>query len=333
VPHALVTGATGMVGSYIVERLLADGWTVRALVREPPRAEWLVRRGVALHPGDTLDSATFTHAATASDVVFHAAAAIAPRGGWSAFRANVEGTRNAIEAARGAGARLLHVSSVAVYGPGTRFRADGGPTDESTPLAPLPSGAHYARSKRESESAVLEAHRQGRVWATAVRPDVIYGRRDRQFVPRTARLFSLGLAPAIGSGDNTLAIVHAASVADGAVRAATSDAAGGKAYNVANDFDVTVRDFVRFAAVGLGRNVRLVRIPRPLARAGIAALSAAAGLVGGSGRRALLASSFHFLSRDNPFSSELARRELGWTPPLRAEEAVVDAFRWWKEQR
>jgi len=50
VPHALVTGATGLLGSYLVERLLADGWTVRALVRDPQRAAWLSARGVALHP-------------------------------------------------------------------------------------------------------------------------------------------------------------------------------------------------------------------------------------------------------------------------------------------
>ena len=332
-PHALVTGATGMVGSYIVERLLADGWTVRALVRDPARAGWLARRGVALHPGDTLDSATFLHAATGSDVIFHAAAAITPRGGWSAYRGNIEGTRNAIEAARGAGARLMHVSSVAVYGPGARFRDDGGRTDEETPLAPLPPGAHYARSKRESETAVLDAHRLGRIWATTVRPDVVYGRRDRQFVPRSARLFSRGIAPAVGDGSNTLAIVHAASVADGAVRAAASDAAGGRAYNVANDHDVTVRDFVRHAAAGLGRPVRLVRIPRPVAAAGVAVLGAVAGLVAGSGRRAMLASSVDFLSRDNPFTSERARQELGWTPPMRAEEALVEAFAWWKDNR
>jgi nucleoside-diphosphate-sugar epimerase len=322
-----------MVGSYIVERLLADGWTVRALVREPSRAEWLSRSGVALHPGDTLDSATFLHAASKSDVIFHAAAAITPRGGWSAFRANIEGTRNAVEAARGAGARLLHVSSVAVYGPSARFRPDGRRTDEETPLAPLPAGAHYARSKRESEAAVLDAHRAGRIWATAIRPDVIYGRRDRQFVPRTARLFSRGLAPAVGDAGNTLAIVHAASVADGAVRAASRDAAGGRAYNVANDHDVTVRDFVRFAATGLGRPIRLVHVPRPVARVGVAILGAVAGLLGGSGRREMVSSSLDFLSRDNPFTSDLARRELGWHPPLGAEEGVVDAFRWWKEQR
>ena len=332
-PRALVTGATGLVGSHIVERLLADGWAVRALVRDPVRAAWLARAGVALHPGDTLDSATFRHAAMASDVVFHAAAAITPRGGWDAYRAtNIEGTRNAVEAARGAGARLLHVSSVAVYGPGARYREGGTATDEEIPLAPLPSGAHYARSKRESESIVLDAHRAGRLWATAVRPCVVYGRRDRQFVPRAARLFRTGFAPLVGGGASTLAIVHAANVADGAVRAATTDAAGGRAYNVANDDAVTVRDFVRLAAAGLGRPVRTVPVPPALARAGVAAAALVAGLLGGRGRRAMVASSLDFVTRDNPFSSERARSEIGWSPAVEAATGIPDAFRWWKEQ-
>ena len=66
-----------------------------------------------------------------------------------------------------------------------------------------------------SEALVLEAHAAGRIWATAVRPDVIYGKRDRQFVPRIAGLLQRGFAPLIGGGRTTLPIVHAANVADG----------------------------------------------------------------------------------------------------------------------
>jgi len=54
-----------------------------------------------------------------------------------------------------------------------------------------------------------------------------------------------------------------------------------------------------------------------------------APLVLGNQFKAMLASSFDFLARDNPFSSELARRELGWDPPVRPETGVPEAFRWW----
>src|SRR5262249_957357 len=156
---------------------------------------------------------------------------------------NIDGTENAIAAAESSGARLLHLSSVAVYGSEGRYRGPGLKTDEDTPLGPLRETAYYARSKRESERMVLDAHAAGRIWATAVRPDVIYGRRDRQFVPRIGRLLQRGFAPLIGGGTSTLAIVHVANVADGAVRAALHAGAGGRAYNLANDYDVTVRQF------------------------------------------------------------------------------------------
>src|SRR5439155_7926875 len=132
VPTALVTGATGLVGSHIVERLLSDGWRVRALVRRvaeaAPRAapttwngtEWLRDRGVQLSSGDILDLPTFADAARGCDVIFHTAAAVTPSASrihpYDAFRIpNVDGTRNAIAAAERAGARLVQLSSAAVY--------------------------------------------------------------------------------------------------------------------------------------------------------------------------------------------------------------------------
>lgn len=331
-PLALVTGATGQAGSSIVERLRADGWRSRALVRTPAAAEWLAAEDVELIQGDVLDAASFRDAAMGCDAIFHTAAAITSRGGWEHYReVNVGGTRNAIDAAAASGARLLHLSSVAVYGGAARYREQ--PTDEDTPLAPLPESALYPRSKRESERLVLDSHASGRIWATAVRPDVIYGRRDRQFVPRLARLLERGFFPVLDGGVSTLAVVHAASVADGAVRAIGIDAAGGQAYNLANDFPVTVAEFARLAGDGLGRRVRLVSFPISLARPALAVMRGVMRATGSGAIAAQSAGTLDFLSRDNPFTSERARRELHWSPPVRPDIGVPDAFRWWKEHR
>ena len=331
-PTALVTGATGLVGHHVVERLRRDGWSVRAFVRDPARAGALSRAGVELATGDTLEPSGFARAARGCDVVFHTAAAVTPSGGWDAFRKpNIEGTRNAVAAAAAAKARLVHVSSVAVYGGADRYREGGRKTDEESPLAPLAADAFYARSKRESEALVLEAHAAGRVWAMAVRPCVVYGTHDRQFVPRLARLLRRGVVPLVGGGRSTLAVVHAANVADGMVRAAATDGAGGRAYNLANDFDVTVEQFFRLGCTGLGVRMRRVPVPRLLARAGLAVFQLVAPLLFGSRYNALGSASLDFISRDNPFSSERARRELGWAPPVRHETGVPDAFRWWAQ--
>ena len=330
-PRALVTGATGLVGSYIVDRLIADGWTPRALVRAPSGAAGLQARGVETVEGNVLDADTFTRAAGGCDVIFHAAAAVSAKGGWEAYRStNIDGTRNAVEAARSAGARLLHVSSVAVYGAGERYRR-GVRTAEDAPLPPLPEGAWYARSKRDSETLALDAHRSGRIWATAIRPDVIYGRGDRQFTPRIARMLRFGIAPIPGGGGTTLPIVHAANVADAAIRAATSEIAGGRAYNTANDFDVTLAQYLRLAGAGLGRQIRLVNVPVWLLRLGFAVGLRARLLAGPTTAPVSSSASVDFLTRDNPFTSERARSELGWNPPVRPETGIPEAFRWWKE--
>lgn len=301
-------------------------------MRDSSAAGWLEPLGAELAEGDVLDARRFVAAASGCDAIFHCAALIAARGGWELYRElNIEGTRNAIEAAAVSGARLLHVSSVAVYGGAARYRDAA--TDERTPLARLPESAYYARSKRESEELMLAAHSEGRIWGCAVRPDVIYGRRDRQFVPRLARLLEHGFFPAIAGGRSTLAIVHAANVADGAVRAVGVDGAGGRAYNLANDFDTTVADFARLAGTGLGRRVRLVPIPLALARPAFAALRTFVRATRGSAMAAQAAGTLDFLTRDNPFSSERARRELGWSPPVAPESGIPDAFRWWKEHR
>ena len=67
--RALVTGATGLVGSYIVERLHADGWQVRALARDARRAAWIESLGAELFVGDVVDARALVHASAACDAI------------------------------------------------------------------------------------------------------------------------------------------------------------------------------------------------------------------------------------------------------------------------
>jgi nucleoside-diphosphate-sugar epimerase len=324
-PTALVTGASGMVGSHIVEQLVRQGWTVRGLARTEESARIVASFGAEPFRGDVLDVDSLTVAAKNTDTIFHTAAAITEGGGWETYRRmNVGGTENIVRAAEVTGARLLQRSSDAVYGSTGRYGSDK--TSEETPLGPLSERSHYARSKRESEQIVMDAHRAGRIWATAVRPDVIYGARDRQFVPRIARAIRVGVMPLIAGGHSTLAVVHAANVAEGAILAAIRDAAGGRAYNLANDHDVTVREFFTLAARGLGKRVRFVNVPVAVARAGLLAFRGIDRVFLGGRFAVATEGSLSFMSRDNPFTSERARRELGWSPSVSPEVGIPSAF-------
>lgn len=326
---ALVTGATGLVGSHIVEQLRAAGHDVRALVRDPRAAAWLEPLGAQLAAGDVHDAAALRRAAGGCDVVFHTAAAVTSAGSWEGYRrANVDGTRLVVDAAAGAGARLLHLSSVAVFG-GARYADPARPVDEDTPLAPLAESDYYGRSKRESERLVLDAHRGGRLWATAIRPCVIYGPRDRQFVPRFARLVARGAVPLVGGGARRFAVVHAANVADAAIRAASTETAGGTAYVTANDGELSYARFAELAAAGIGRRARFVPLPYRLAAGGVAMARVLARAAGNDDVAGRLRSALDFVARDNPFSSARAVHDLGWLPRVSHETAVPAAFAWW----
>jgi nucleoside-diphosphate-sugar epimerase len=328
---ALVTGATGQVGSHIVEQLVRDGWNVRGLSRSDESSAVIRAAGAEPVRGDVVDRASLLAASKGVDVIFHTAAAITQTGGWEAYRKlNIDGTAAVIDAAEASSARLLHLSSVAVYGSGARYGAEK--THEDVPLGPLSERSYYAKSKRESEQFVLAAHASGRIWATAVRPDVIYGPRDRQFVPRIARAISLGVMPLLGGGRSTLAVVHAANVAEGAILAASSDKAGGRAYNLANDYDVTVRDFFTLAAGGLGKRVAFIPVPLWTAKLGLRAFKLVDRIALGGKFAVASEGSLSFMSRDNPFTSERAKTELGWNPTTRPEVGVPASFRWWKEK-
>jgi 2-alkyl-3-oxoalkanoate reductase len=329
--RALVTGATGMLGARLVERLRGEGWSVRALTRDPSKAAWLEALGAERTPGDLTDPESLRAAATGCDAVFHAAAAIGPGADHEGFwRVNVTGTTHVLAAAAAAGARVVHVSSTSVFG---RHRYRSTPTDESAPLPELPAADAYGRSKQEAERLVLDAHAQGRVWAAVVRPPVMYGKRDRQFAPRLGPVLERGIFPLVGGGRTTLSLVHADSVADGTIRAATTGRAGGRVYHLTNDFDLTVADLVRFASRGLGRRVLAPRVPMAVGRASFKALALALVAAGRKDLAPHAEGLLQMLTRDNPFTSERARRELRWSPVIRPPEGLSEAFRWWKDTR
>jgi nucleoside-diphosphate-sugar epimerase len=325
--RALVTGASGMLGSYLVSSLRERGWSVRALVRSTEGRSWIEELGAELALGSLEDSDSLSTAARGCDVIFHAAAVIGSGGESKAFdRGNVEGTAHVVRAAEFSGARLVHVSSTAVYG---RERYRDRPTDETVQLPTLPAPDAYGRSKQQAERQVLEAHQVGRIWAVVVRPPVMYGLRDRQFAPRIGGVLARGFFPRIGGGRTTLTLVHAKSVAEGAILAASTDSADGKVYLLTDDHPVTTTDLVRAAEAALGRRIWSPEVPLPLGRAGFGALGVALRALGHSDLARHARGTFEMLTRDNPFTSERARTELGWQPLVDPVAALTEALRWW----
>jgi len=323
----VVTGATGLLGSHIAEALAARGERVRALVR--PTSDVSFVRGLGAEPviGDLHDPESLRRAVGGADVVYHCAARVGDWGPWSAYRHEIiDATRNLLDACRAAGAgRVLYVSSVTVYG---HPRDGGEPITEEAPLGQRLYWLwdHYCRSKIAAEALARAAGPN----LTIVRPSWIYGPRDRNSLPRLMTAFRAGRVTLIGSGDNLLNLVYAADVAEGAILAANHPEAGGRAYNLCSEGEVTQRQFLDAFTEMLGRPRVQRRVPFWLAYAG--------GFVSEAiGRAIFLKRPPHItryavglIGRPTRFSIARAREQLGWRPQVGARAGLRRTLDWWR---
>ena len=317
-----VTGGTGLVGRHVIAALRARGDSVRALARSEASAAALARAGAEPARGDLSDAARLDAAIDGCDAVVHSAATVLAGGRWEAWReVNVLGTERVVRSAARSGARVVHVSSVAVYGR-SRAGIDRPGDDEDVDLGRVPAVREpYARSKREAELALWRVARETGLRAVALRPCVLYGEGDRHFSPRVARMLRRGLVPLIGGGGNRMTVVYAGNVA-AAVTAALDRPDVTGPFNVTNDGRLTLREFVERFASGLGVTPRWLRLPRGVVWSVARAWDATIGAVSASDALSLSVA-VQFLAGDNRFSSARAERELGWRPAFDAAEAAV----------
>ena len=321
-----VTGGTGLVGSHAIERFAALGHEIVAMVRTDRGRQFVQALGARAIAG-CVECPDDWRAAAGADVILHAAAIVTDPSGWEEYRRiNVEGTRFAVRAAAESGGRLLHVSSVAVYGqrPQTGAMAR---VSEDTPFGPIADVDYYARSKREAEAVLWSESARHGVSAVAVRPCVIYGERERLFMARLLRLLRHGVAPLVGRGENTLAMVYVGNVVD-ALECAVERASAVGPFNTANDGGFTQRELYEIVGEALGRRMRLVRVPEAVAIGAGTAWRIVYRTLHPKRYTGVGSSSGRFLARDNPFDSERAVRELGWQPRSEPKAALRRSVEW-----
>jgi nucleoside-diphosphate-sugar epimerase len=251
----LVTGATGFVGGHLVDRLLATGATVTAIIRDPKKAADLGRRGVNLVVGDLANQGALASACRDQQMIYHVAGAIAARDEAEFLAVNRDGTARLLEAAQANGVgRFVLVSSLSV----------GGPTRPDSPLAGSEAAnpvTAYGRSKLAGE---VEVARSRLAW-TIVRPPVVYGPGDREML-RVFRAAAFGIAPVFGDGSQQLSLVYGPDLAAALVAAGTSTATVGGVYYAAHPERLTTRQMVATLGAAIGKRPWVVPIPGSVAR-------------------------------------------------------------------
>lgn len=332
--RALVTGATGFLGSHIVERLLGQNHEVRALARPTSDTNHLRDTGAAIVFGDVTNPETLRPAVAGVDVVFHAAARVTPGwGSWPQFHtAIVRGTENVLEAAAAAGcARFVYVSSGGVYGRACQGEA---PVCESTPCdVAFSPDSYYESAKLRAEAVVLDQHLRGTIHATILRPAAVYGPRDRLVSDHLYRHLSLPVVVWPNGAEARYSIVFASDAADCAIAAASAEGAAGQAYNVAPPEPVRFRDFATTMLRAMGGRRLQLTVPYGLGHASCAAIEAWSKLARVQGMPYLTRSGLRFLRAGMVLDGSRARDELGWEPRVTIEEGTRRYVQWRRSQR
>jgi dihydroflavonol-4-reductase len=322
---AFLTGATGFVGSHVARTLAEKGADLRLLVRTNSNKKNLDDLKADLVTGDLRDSGSLEKGIAGCDVVFHVAAdyRLWVRDPDEMYRANVEGTRAILEAARKANIRrVVYTSSVATMG----FTSNGQPADEKSPVSLANMIGPYKRSKFMAEQVAIEAARAGQD-VVIVNPTTPVGERDIKPTP-TGRIvidFLKKKFPAYV--DTGLNLVDVRECALGHV-AALEKGRSGERYVLGGE-NLTLKQILDKLAVITGLPSPRVRVPYVLALATGVVDELVTGRILGREPRASIDAVR--MGRKKMFaSSAKAEHELGWKV-MPVDDALLRAVDWFRQ--
>jgi len=251
---ALVTGATGFIGSHLVELLLQKNYAVKVLLRKTSDTVWLKGLPIEYVYGDLFDADALKQAVIGVDYVYHSAGVTKAKTKEDYYRGNAEGTRNILDAVQRHNPgvrRFVQVSSQTAVGP-SPSRV---PVKEDADPHPITT---YGMSKRKAEEECLGGALT--VPVTIVRPPAVYGPRDKDIYEFFSTM-SRGLQPMVGMGEKYVSLIHVGDLVRGILMAAESEKAAGGTYFISSKDVYGWKEIGEVTRRVLGKSAIRVRIP------------------------------------------------------------------------
>lgn len=262
----LITGASGFIGSFLVEELLRDGVNLRdlrLLIKPNESLENLPLKNFDIVRADIRNKKAVKKAMEEVETVFHLAAKTVFEGKTSKdFKGvNVDGTQNLLEAAKGKKIqKFVLFSSIAVYGlpayAGERINCD-----ETWPKKPMED---YGRSKLEAEKRLIKAHKDWGIPYVIIRPTTVYGQRDYQGILELYRAIKGHYFFNIGDGKNKMDYVFVKDLVKG-VRQAQLSKYNADDFILGADKKLTLKEIVKCVAKSINEKVPSWYVPKFIA--------------------------------------------------------------------
>ncbi len=321
---ALVTGASGFTGSYMVKNLHEHGYKVRAMVRSTSNTHELDGLDVELVSGDLLNQADVENAVKGVDVVYHIAAfyrsANEPD---QVYRdVNVTGTRYIFDAVLKHNVeRVVYCSTVGVHG-----HVDNPPADENAPLKP---GDIYQITKVEAEALAMQYYKEKNLPVTIVRPTGIYGPGDLRML-KLYRMVQKKRFLMLGNKDPFYHLTYVTDIVEGFRLAGENSNSIGQAYIIAGEPYITLKQFAETIASVLKIDLKIVKFPLwPVYAAGYVCEKICVPL---RVQPPIFRRRVDIYVKDRAFDCSKAKNELGYKPQVTPDEGIRRTAEWYIEK-
>lgn len=319
----LVTGASGFTGGHLCRYLVANGYSVRALVRKTSNTNNLRKLVLDIVYGDVTEPDSLSEAVKGIETVYHIASLFrqenVPKSLF--WDVNVNGTRNMLEASLKSGVqRFVHCSTVGVQG-----EISNPPAKETHPYNP---GDEYQRTKMEGEKLAIRFFRENELPGVIVRPVGMYGPGDTRFL-KLFKHIKNGKFIMFGRGEVLYHLTYVDDLVYGFELCGRKKEALRQVYNICGNEYVTLNQLVATIAEALGVPVPKYRLPFwPLWAASVIC-EGVCKLFGTEPpiyrRRA------DFFRKDRAFDISKAKNELGYEPKVDLKTGIKLTADWYRE--
>ena len=312
----LVTGATGFLGSHLVEELLRRKKTVRVFVRETSDLEFLKQFDLETIYGCLSDLESLIQATKDVETIFHCAAFVSDYGPFEEFeRANVTGVENILKCALiNKPERIVHISTTDVYG------FPKGAVDENYPFKKR--GFFYGETKIDGEKIIWDYYEKHKIPITVFRPATIYGERSLFFIDEIISMLKKKNYIHIRWKDVDAGLVHVSNLIDAIFLALDSPDSIGEAYNIIDGNKISFRRLAKSLAVISESPEAKIFIPFTLAFSIGFITEKLHTILNQKDRPFLTRMAACLFGISQEFSTEKIQKELHWKPKITFEEGI-----------
>ncbi|MGD8777678.1 MAG: NAD-dependent epimerase/dehydratase family protein [Ignavibacteria bacterium] len=322
---SVVTGATGFVGSHLVDLLLEKGNRVKCITRKTSSLRWLKDKPVEIYDCGLFDREALKEVIKDADYLFHVAGVVKAKDKEGYYKGNVETTGNLLDVVKEVNPgikKVVIVSSLTACGPSKIGR----PNNEETIPNPI---TNYGRSKLEQEK--LTKKYMNDLPITIVRPPAVYGERDTE-IYLYFKTYQQGLMAMIGFNDKEISLIHVKDLVNGIYLAGISDNSAGKLYLITPEEIYTWPQIGDAIEKHIGKKALRIKIPHFL----IYTVGAVAEFFSWFSSKAATFNyekARDFVQEAQTCDASKAVKELGYRQQTSLDEGIKRTIDWYREMK